>query len=759
MAFQIPSANLDVLCETCSVINFSKYFQSAVDSTTDDDGFVGPTSGALKIGSIKEVIERSEHCAFCCIVVAALCTTTLYRLTTPEDILARDHAKGKNTELWIYSYAFLRVMAGKQASAYRIGVAMGLSAGACPPYQRKAGDIQLCWEDANRLFNSRHAYGRIMKPDRIDMSLPRLWMDRCQNWHGSNCDSSAGAVLIGAPSGLLCVDVERGCISLLPPGARYCTLSYCWLSKRVLTLTKATYDAFLVPGSLTKREAELPTVIADAIHFVKELGERWIWIDSLCIIQDDNDHKRHQIGQMDKVYGSSFLGIVAAKCMANDALDDSGLARYNQAARCRPRHIVKVAGMTLTVPFESIDSLIQDSRYDGRKWTYQEWLLPRCLIFFTDSQVYFRCPSLTFCEDSVSEDLPSTATFAVRSNLWHPANIHSPTRGDYGTPVLRSTPYGDRGAHLATRQLNTHITAFTGRELTFEEDALNAFRGIQNILERTIETRFWCGLPEKYIDRMLVFEPNGIAKRRMRRDPTLGYALPSWSWAGWLGKISQSYFPMVGIHCEVIWYIANKHGEVLKMATKDLPGGEIAYVNRNLRSRDQTFAADAAIRNDRSLILQPNDVDTGSQVWQEAALLIGWTRLHQFHLTNETVSWGILKRLYRYADNIKITNAAGTWVGCILIDRAWASTRNLGARPALDFIVLSRSEGQWMEETPGRKLYDVFDEVAFESRGWCLLNVMLVERHGDCFERVAVGLIHEDAWAAEKLEYELVKLI
>ena len=86
----MPPASDDVLCGTCSSINFSKYFQSEVDSTTDAWGLVGPTSGALKIGTIKTLIRRSKACAFCRIVVASLCTKRLVYLTSPEEILDSD---------------------------------------------------------------------------------------------------------------------------------------------------------------------------------------------------------------------------------------------------------------------------------------------------------------------------------------------------------------------------------------------------------------------------------------------------------------------------------------------------------------------------------------------------------------------------------------------------------------------------------------------------------------------------------------------
>lgn len=743
------------LCATCSSIDFQRYFQSEVDSITDAWGLVGPTSGAVKLGTIKQLVHRSDACAFCRIVVASMCTKRLVYLTTPEEIVRGDH----DNDIYLYSYCFLTTPIRDKdlAKSYRIGISKGPPGRYNSPRIHHAGDIQLSCADAERIAGSRLGYGRVMKVDKIDMSLPRSWMRTCWNAHGSFCDSS-DLELTSAPKDLLCVDVERGCIAPLPSGARYCTLSYCWLTKRVLTLLRANYDEFLVPGSLTKRMVELPTVIADSIQFVCELGERWIWIDSLCIVQDDDVHKQHQIAQMDEVYGSSFLGIIAAKCMANDAMDNFGLARYNKDPKCRPQQVASIGDLTMSVPFESIDSLIEESRYDRRQWTYQEWILPRRLIFFTDSQVYFRCSSSTFCEDSAGEDVPPSTTLTPVSNLWNPTSPHidEPTF-EFGVPYLRRTPYeGGGAAQAAIRHYTTHIDTFTIREISFPEDTLNAFTGIQNILARNMNTRFWCGLPERYIDRTMLWVPWRVSKRRMKHDPSSGPAFSSWSWAGWSGHMSYSYLPVTGLHCEVIWHMANEQGEVVVLATEGVPGDTLYDIH--VPRGDVAIAAVAAIQQEDTLCLRLNEVDPKHAAWQEGLLLLGWTTISQFHLTNQIIAWGSHERIFPHADNLKITDTAGTWIGCILIDRWWAKSKELESNPTFNFIVLSRTERIDLGVSMEPRFAQFCDHDAYPHKDWCILNVMLVERHGDHFERVAIGVVHEDAWVAAEPKQKLIKL-
>lgn len=65
----------------------------------------------------------------------------------------------------------------------------------------------------------------------------------------------------------------------------------------------------LQKGSLA--QVELPNTIKDAIIFVRTLGERYLWIDALCIVQDDSVQIEHHIPRMDIIYRNAFANIIA----------------------------------------------------------------------------------------------------------------------------------------------------------------------------------------------------------------------------------------------------------------------------------------------------------------------------------------------------------------------------------------------------------------------------------------------------------------
>ncbi|EXJ69958.1 uncharacterized protein A1O5_07031 [Cladophialophora psammophila CBS 110553] len=110
---------------------------------------------------------------------------------------------------------------------------------------------------------------------------------------------------IAKPERFWAIDVKRKCVCALPPASRYITLNYCWTRGETLKLIKANAVGLLRTGSLEKVMQELPRTIQDAIEFVFDFGEAYLWVDALCILQDCNDEKQFQLSQMDRVYGSA----------------------------------------------------------------------------------------------------------------------------------------------------------------------------------------------------------------------------------------------------------------------------------------------------------------------------------------------------------------------------------------------------------------------------------------------------------------------
>ena len=138
----------------------------------------------------------------------------------------------------------------------------------------------------------------------------------------------------------------------------------------------------------------LPRLISDAILVTKSLGFRYLWVDRYCIPQgkteEDKIEKLTQIQAMDAIYANSRLTLVAA-AGSNPDYGFPGVSKQ----RITP--LKTNIGQTILIhrkyerdtkePFKDIEN----SPWNSRGWTFQEWFfLPRKLAF-TDNQVYYRC--------------------------------------------------------------------------------------------------------------------------------------------------------------------------------------------------------------------------------------------------------------------------------------------------------------------------------------------------------------------------------
>ena len=117
------------------------------------------------------------------------------------------------------------------------------------------------------------------------------------------------------------------------------------------------------------------------------LGERYLWVDSLCIIQDDEDDKAIQIAAMDQIYSSSVLTIAAAS--GDNA--DAGLPGMSAGPRTFQRHIDNVQGLYFANLPRRFDPAIDESVWNSRAWTLQEKVSSPRVLYFGAQRCFFTC--------------------------------------------------------------------------------------------------------------------------------------------------------------------------------------------------------------------------------------------------------------------------------------------------------------------------------------------------------------------------------
>jgi hypothetical protein len=205
----------------------------------------------------------------------------------------------------------------------------------------------------------------------------------------------------------------------------YVALSYCWGVEQPFKLTSARLESY----KENIKVATLPKSIQDAIKVTRELGYRCLWVDSLCIIQDNYADKLREIGKMRQVYGDSSLTICATGARnCNEGFFDT--ARL-PGTSSRTRDIGINYSCTLPVGNTGHVRLVERAKYNPeiealntRAWTSQEGLLPVSIVQF-GACLAWECDELSERKTLISltggidRNVPFSSLFVQEANTMH----------------------------------------------------------------------------------------------------------------------------------------------------------------------------------------------------------------------------------------------------------------------------------------------------------------------------------------------------
>ena len=144
--------------------------------------------------------------------------------------------------------------------------------------------------------------------------VARSWLERCSRDH-STCSPPESLSTAIAPSRIIRVDANANSrIQLIQTvdlayTIQYVALSYCWGGDQLGKTLKSNINRRKMPFSLFGQAKS----IRDAVQVVRELGFSYLWVDSLCIIQDDQKDLATELSRMSDIYEQATLTISAAK--------------------------------------------------------------------------------------------------------------------------------------------------------------------------------------------------------------------------------------------------------------------------------------------------------------------------------------------------------------------------------------------------------------------------------------------------------------
>ena len=233
----------------------------------------------------------------------------------------------------------------------------------------------------------------------LSTNIMREWIHSCNRNH--SCVSEVDTFL---PTRVLYVgddsqeNEESGSVRLVcfarghNTSGQYLALSHRWGSPKIHRMFRTLKSNI---ESLKKciMMADLPRTFQHAVQIARSLGVRYLWIDSLCIVQDDEEDWNHESRLMEQVFSSAYATI-AATCA--DGTEDGFLKR-------RPRRpcVVMAKGPTPYFICEAIDNFYDDvdqADLNNRGWVLQERALSRRTIHFTERQCYWECGGGVRCE-------------------------------------------------------------------------------------------------------------------------------------------------------------------------------------------------------------------------------------------------------------------------------------------------------------------------------------------------------------------------
>jgi hypothetical protein len=196
-----------------------------------------------------------------------------------------------------------------------------------------------------------------------DFPLYTRWLRSCLDSHTS-CSSSHATEKdpwLDEQQTFMFVDVKRRCLSMERADVEYAALSYVWGKNNTPLTFQSKKSEFSKKDSLRDY---LPQTISDTIQLVEAMGIEYLWVDSLCIVQDDFNLKETLINRMDRIYANAIITIVAA----TGTHSRCGLSGYSpQSPRALSSRLLPNGDTVGILPF--FERQLMNSDHAQRGWT------------------------------------------------------------------------------------------------------------------------------------------------------------------------------------------------------------------------------------------------------------------------------------------------------------------------------------------------------------------------------------------------------
>ncbi|KAF5593790.1 het-domain protein [Fusarium subglutinans] len=416
-------------------------------------------------------------------------------------------------------------------------------------YASKAGFI-IYSHDKSQLIPGLGILGAYPESTELGASVNfiNVQMLECSTKHES-CKKQLESPLPTRVVGVGSSDTDIRLVELKDVPAQYVTLSHCWGGKQPLRTVTANIDAMKKSIDVDSQ----PIVFQQAVQIVRALNIEYIWIDSLCIIQDSKSD-----WELD-----SFQNVRLLRKLLLDYLN-SHVTKFH-------RPISRPTRQAVRIPKEPEE----EGMIFTRAWTWQEAAMSSRTIYFTPSELIWECsehvapqryiPDLETSERLGFSKLLSILRFSL--NLDMGRDIDSPVRSGSDSIPSSDSPIGipptgfdsamssnslapsrpDSPSSISSEanmmnfvwdMWDDLVTYYSRRHLTFVTDKLPALSGVASRVLKITKSRYLAGMWEDNLGIELCWSR---AYREYQDLPTISaeYVAPSWSWASIPGVVKS----------------------------------------------------------------------------------------------------------------------------------------------------------------------------------------------------------------------------
>lgn len=305
--------------------------------------------------------------------------------------------------------------------------------------------------------------------------------------------------------------------------ARYVALSHCWGEVLLIKTEKS---------NIAKHQndipfATLPKNFKDAITVARAIGVQYIWIDSLCIIQDDGPDWEAESSKMASIYRNAHVVLIASNAadsqggLWNAQWDDYDQADvvlefpYQNFDGSASRIIARRDMSHEDIIPESYLEYAAPSALSKRAWTLQEELLALRCIFFTAKELLWKCESAQKCE-CMQEDIEYTKRSPEERKFWESAKSEDSKKR-----------FGDWRSLMAY---------YSKRHITYESDRLPAISGMAKYMQSKGAGAYLAGMWKDDLWESLLWLPKPVWRDVVNdnltstyRKRSFPYSAPTWS--------------------------------------------------------------------------------------------------------------------------------------------------------------------------------------------------------------------------------------